>query len=222
MGIAQYTSDPVFRAALDTPLEPAPAGAPVTPSAVLGLLGAARRHPDGFARALGSGRARRALQRWVATFPHPALSWADLPRLRAATRLPIVLKGILHPDDARRALDEGADGIVVSNHGGRQTDDSVASLDMLPGVAAAVGGRVPVLFDSGVRTGADALVALAVGADAVLLGRPYVYGLALAGERGVREVLENVVAELDLTMALTGARTLAEVRERGVVRSGEG
>jgi len=220
MGIAQYTSDPVFRAALDEPLEPAPA--PVTPAGVLGLIGAARRHPDGALRALRSGAARRALQRWAASFPHPALTWADLPRLRRATRLPVVLKGILHPDDARRALDAGADGLVVSNHGGRQADDGVATLDMLPGVVQAVGGRVPVLFDGGVRTGADALLALALGADAVLLGRAYVYGLALAGERGVREVLENVIAELDLTMALCGARSVAEARARGATRAGGG
>jgi L-lactate dehydrogenase (cytochrome)/lactate 2-monooxygenase len=111
---------------------------------------------------------------------------------------------VQHPDDARLAIEHGADGIVVSNHGGRQVDNAVGSLDTLPGVAAAVDGRVPVLFDSGVRSGADVAVALALGADAVLLGRPWVYGLALAGEAGVRAVVENVVAELDLTLGLAG------------------
>ena len=130
------------------------------------------------------------------------------------TSLPVVLKGILHPDDARRAVAEGVDGILVSNHGGRQVDRSVAALDALPGVVDAVrgtGSAVPVLFDSGVRSGADVFVALALGADAVGIGRPHVYGLALAGEEGVAEVLRNIRAELDLTMALTGCRTLADV-----------
>ena len=214
MGIAQYTSDPVFRATLREPMIAASPAAPVTMRSLLSLLGAARRHPDGALRSLRSGAARRTIAHWAASFPHPALVWADLPRLRAATRLPIVLKGILHPDDARRAVDEGADAVVVSNHGGRQVDASIASLDALPGVVGAVGGRVPVLFDSGVRTGADAFIALALGAKAVLVGRPYVYGLALAGERGVREVIENLIAELDLTMALAGARTVAELPGR--------
>ena len=214
MGIAQYTSDPVFRATLREPMIAASPAAPVTMRSLLSLLGAARRHPDGALRSLRSGAARHTIAHWAASFPHPALVWADLPRLRAATRLPIVLKGILHPDDARRAVDEGADAVVVSNHGGRQVDASIASLDALPGVVGAVGGRVPVLFDSGVRTGADAFIALALGAKAVLVGRPYVYGLALAGERGVREVIENLIAELDLTMALAGARTVAELPGR--------
>jgi L-lactate dehydrogenase (cytochrome)/lactate 2-monooxygenase len=111
---------------------------------------------------------------------------------------------VQHPADARLALEHGVDGLVVSNHGGRQVDNAIASLDALPAVVAEVAGRVPVLFDSGVRSGADVAVALALGADAVLLGRPWVYGLALAGEAGVRAVLEHVLAELDLTMGLAG------------------
>ena len=214
MGIAQYTGDPVFRAALNEPLGATSSNAPVTMRSVLALLGAARRHPDGALRSIRSAMARRTIALWAASFPHPALAWSDLPKLRAATRLPIVLKGILHPDDARRAVDEGVDGVVVSNHGGRQVDASIASLDALTGVVEATGGRVPVLFDSGVRTGADAFIALALGAKAVLVGRPYVYGLALAGERGVREVIENLIAELDLTMALAGARAIAELPGR--------
>ena len=122
-----------------------------------------------------------------------------------------MLKGIQHPDDARAALDAGMDGVVVSNHGGRQADRAVGSLTALPGVVTAVDGRAPVLFDSGVRTGADAALALALGADAVLLGRPYVYGLALDGEAGVRHVLRCVLAELDATLALAGYASLAEL-----------
>ena len=155
-------------------------------------------------------------------FSKPSLSWADLPRLRELTSLPVVLKGVLHPDDARRAVDEGVDGILVSNHGGRQVDRSVAALDALPGVVDAVrgaGSDVPVLFDSGIRSGADVFVALALGADAVGIGRPHVYGLALAGAEGVAEVLRNIRAELDLTMALTGCRTLAEVTRDRLVEA---
>jgi lactate 2-monooxygenase len=135
---------------------------------------------------------------------NPSLSWEDLAWLRETTSLPLVLKGIQHVEDAREAVRRGVDGIVVSNHGGRQVDGAIASLDALPPIAEAVGGEIAVLFDSGIRSGADALKALALGADAVLLGRPYVWGLALAGQAGVETVLKMVLAELDLTMALCG------------------
>jgi lactate 2-monooxygenase len=135
---------------------------------------------------------------------NPSLSWDDLERLREMTSLPILVKGIQHADDAREAQRRGADGVVVSNHGGRQVDGAVASLDALPAVAEAVGGELAVLFDSGVRGGADVLKALALGADAVCLGRPYIWGLALDGQAGVEAVLKMVLAELDLTMALCG------------------
>jgi lactate 2-monooxygenase len=135
---------------------------------------------------------------------NPALSWEDLAWLRERTSLPILVKGIQHPDDAREALRRGLDGIVVSNHGGRQVDGAVASLDALPAIAEAVGGELAVLFDSGIRGGADVLKALALGADAVCLGRPYVWGLTLEGQAGVEAVLRMVLAELDLTMALCG------------------
>src|SRR5207253_10707067 len=132
------------------------------------------------------------------------------------------LKGILHPDDAKRAVEIGVGGIVVSNHGGRQVDGSIATLDALPPIVDAVRGTVPVLLDSGIRTGADVFKALALGATAVLLGRPYVYGLALAGEVGVREVLANLIADFDLTVGLTGCRTPREITRAMLVRAGEG
>jgi lactate 2-monooxygenase len=142
---------------------------------------------------------------------NPSLTWDDLSWLRELTELPILVKGIQHVDDAREAVRRGLDGIVVSNHGGRQVDGAIASLDALPAIAEAVGGQLTVLFDSGVRGGADVLKALALGADAVCLGRPYVWGLALDGQAGVETVLKMVLAELDLTMALCGLTRLDEL-----------
>jgi lactate 2-monooxygenase len=142
---------------------------------------------------------------------NPALNWEDLAQLREMTSLPIVVKGIQHPEDAREAVRRGCDGIVVSNHGGRQVDGAIASIDALPPIAEAVGGELAILFDSGIRGGADALKALALGADAVCLGRPYLWGLALDGQAGVEAVLKMVLAELDLTMALCGLTRPEEI-----------
>ncbi|MFI6980213.1 lactate 2-monooxygenase [Embleya sp. NPDC050154] len=149
-----------------------------------------------------------AIAHWAGMFSDPTKTWDDLAFLRENWIGPIVLKGILHPDDARRARDAGLEGIVVSNHGGRQLDGAIGALDALPSVVEAAGGDLTVLFDSGVRTGADVLKALALGARAVLVGRPYVYGLALGGEAGVRHVLRCLLAEFDLSMALSGHAAL--------------
>jgi lactate 2-monooxygenase len=127
------------------------------------------------------------------------------------TSLPIAIKGIQHPEDAREAARRGIDGIIVSNHGGRQVDGAISSLDALPAIAAAAGDDLAILFDSGIRGGADILKALALGADAVCLGRPYVWGLALGGQAGVEAVLKMVLAELDLTMALCGLTRIDEI-----------
>jgi isopentenyl diphosphate isomerase/L-lactate dehydrogenase-like FMN-dependent dehydrogenase len=148
---------------------------------------------------------------WQGMFGDPGNTWDDLAWVRENWPGPIALKGVLHPDDARRAADAGVEGVVVSNHGGRQIDGSIASLDALPDVVDAVGDRIDVLLDSGVRTGSDVMKAVALGAKAVLLGRPYIYGLGLGGEQGVRHVLRSLLAELDLTMALAGCASLAEV-----------
>jgi lactate 2-monooxygenase len=177
-GIANYLSDPVFRAALPAPPERDPA--------------AAVRH-------------------FLAVVSNAALTWDDLAWLRRQTRLPILLKGLLHPDDAVKAVECGAHGVIVSNHGGRQVDGAVASLDALPAVAEAVAGRVAVLFDGGIRRGADVFKALALGAQAVLLGRPYCWGLAVAGEQGVRHVLLNLLADFELTLGLAGCSSCAEI-----------
>ena len=145
----------------------------------------------------------------LSTFPNLRLTWSDLAWLRAQTALPLLVKGVLTAEDSRRAAAAGIDGIVVSNHGGRQVDGAVASLDALVEVRAAV--DVPLLVDSGIRGGADVIKGIALGADAVLLGRPYVYGLAVGGEEGVRAVLEQFAAETDLTLALLGAHGVAEL-----------
>lgn len=160
-----------------------------------------------------------AIRLWATLFSNTALTWSDLDWLRRQTRLPILLKGILHPDDARRGLDCGVDGIIVSNHGGRQVDGAVASLDALPAVAAAVQQKIPVLFDSGIRYGSDAVKALALGARAVLLGRLYLWGLAVAGEQGVRDVVQNFVADFDLTMGLSGYKSCRELDASVLIRS---
>ncbi|HEU4944880.1 MAG TPA: lactate 2-monooxygenase [Solirubrobacterales bacterium] len=135
---------------------------------------------------------------------NPALSWDDLGWLREQTELPILIKGIQHVDDAVEAAKRGIDGIVVSNHGGRQVDGAIASLDALPAIADATGDDLAILFDSGIRSGSDAIKALALGADAVCIGRPYIWGLALEGQQGVETVLKMILAELDLTLALCG------------------
>jgi L-lactate dehydrogenase (cytochrome)/lactate 2-monooxygenase len=212
-GIAQYLSDPAFRA-LAGSRSPATSPRPTArelPAALRSLLSIARHHPGRLRDNLRSAAPRAAVETFLDVFSRSDLTWADLARLREMTSLPIYLKGLQDPRDAVLALDHGVDGIIVSNHGGRQVDGAVASLDALPGVVDAVGGRVPVLFDSGIRGGADVVTALALGARAVLLGRPYVYGLALAGESGVRAVVEHLLAELDLTMALVGCRRVDDI-----------
>ncbi|WP_406482125.1 lactate 2-monooxygenase [Streptomyces platensis] len=145
-----------------------------------------------------------AVQHFVGMFADPAKTWPDLAFLRGNWDGPIVLKGILHPDDALRAADAGMDGVVVSNHGGRQVAGSVAAADALPRVVEAAAGRLTVLFDSGIRTGDDIFKALALGAKSVLVGRPYAYGLGLDGQAGVEHVLRCLLAEFDLTLALSG------------------
>jgi len=187
LGIANYLSDPVFRAAL-----------PAAPE-------------DDMQPAIGH---------FAVNFVNPTLTWDDLAFLREHTSLPIVLKGILHPDDAREAAARGADAVVVSNHGGRQVDGAVASLDALPEVVEAAPDHYPVLLDSGVRGGADVIKALALGACAVLLGRPYPWALAAGGEAGVCHLLRSVLAELDLTLGLSGYRTPAELTPGALQRMG--
>jgi lactate 2-monooxygenase len=177
-GVANYFSDPVFRAALAQPPEEDPGP---------------------------------AIGHWAYQFANPTVTWADLAWLREQTSLPIVLKGIVHAEDAARALDAGVDALLVSNHGGRQVDGAIGALDALVAIRDAVGEQLPLLFDSGVRTGADVFKALALGASAVCIGRPYVWGLALGGQAGVEHVLRCLLAELDLTLALSGYTELVQL-----------
>ncbi len=184
-GLANYWSDPAFRAGLSRPPEDDP---------------------------------RAAVLRWSEIFPRP-LAWSDLARLRDLTRLPLLVKGICHPHDAQRAVELGVDGLIVSNHGGRQVDGARPALDCLPEVVKAV-GDTPVLFDSGIRSGSDVVKALALGARAVVVGRPYVFGLALGGQEGVEHVLACLLAELQLTMTLSGCAGIEELGRDLLVRPG--
>jgi isopentenyl diphosphate isomerase/L-lactate dehydrogenase-like FMN-dependent dehydrogenase len=160
-----------------------------------------------------------AIGHFVQQFANASLTWDRLEWLRSITDLPILLKGILRVDDARRAAEREIDGIIVSNHGGRQVDGSLASLDALPPIVEEVGDRMAVLFDSGIRSGADAFKALALGANAVLIGRPYIWGLALGGQEGVEAVLRMLLAEFDMTLALSGYTKATEIDRDALVRA---
>lgn len=208
-GIANYLSDPVFMQLVvegEALAAPKPGWGAVVSVAEI-LRSRARWSPPG----VSLRQTLEAVRRFLSIYTRNDLGWTDLTKLRRLTTLPILLKGILHPEDARLAVEAGMDGVIVSNHGGRQVDGAVGALDQLPAVVDAVAGCVPVLFDSGIRSGADIAKALALGARAVLIGRPAIYGLALDGERGVRAVIDNLVAELDLTLGLCGIRSVAEL-----------
>jgi isopentenyl diphosphate isomerase/L-lactate dehydrogenase-like FMN-dependent dehydrogenase len=160
-----------------------------------------------------------AAQEALGILNYPRLSWHDLAAIRQCTKLPILVKGIIHPDDARLALDHGLDGVIVSNHGGRQMDGGVAAIDALAEVGEVVQSRVPVMMDSGIRRAADIMKALALGASAVLIGRPYVYALGAAGEAGVLDLIHTLMAELDLQLGLAGCASPSDVDRSMIVRA---
>jgi len=214
-GIAQYTSDPVFRELVRT-RPPSTGPAPkVTLSTIRTLLDMTRNYPGGTLR---SPEPRAAVETFLDVFSRSSLTWENLAFAREHTTLPIVLKGIQHPDDARLAIEHGVDGLVVSNHAGRQLDGAIGSLAALPAIVEAVAGRIPVLLDSGVRTGTDVLKALALGAAAVCVGRPYVYGLAIDGAAGAEAVLRRIVGELDIALGLSGHTSIAELDPSALVK----
>jgi lactate 2-monooxygenase len=188
-GMGNYFSDPVFRALLAEPPESGPEAA------------------------------QAAILTWSQLFSNPLLTWDDLAWLTEQTDLPVLVKGIGHAEDAALAIEAGVAGIIVSNHGGRQVDGARAALDNLVDIADAHGDRTAILFDSGIRAASDILVALALGAEAVLVGRPWVYGLAVGGEAGVRAVLRNLLGELDLTLGLAGYARPQDVDAQAIVRA---
>ncbi len=214
MGIAQYTSDDVFQRLLHSGEGGAIAGAPkpkVTLETVANLLKLKANYPGGFLKNLFRREPLEAVRLFINIYSNPALSWEQVVWLRQQTKLPILIKGILRADDARKAVDAGADGIIVSNHGGRQVDGSIPSLDALATIRKALPRPYPLLVDSGIRSGSDLFKALALGADAALLGRPYAYGLAINGQKGVEDVILNVLNDFELTAQLAGCRNLAEI-----------
>jgi lactate 2-monooxygenase len=169
---------------------------------------------------LRSSEPLAAVRLFTNIYSNPALSWEKVGWLREQTRLPILIKGVLRADDARQAAASGANGIIVSNHGGRQVDGAWPSLDALQEIRKALPKPFPVLLDSGIRSGSDCFKALALGADAVLLGRPYAYGLAIARQKGVRDVILNLQSDFELTCRLAGCRNLMEITEDLVTRCG--
>jgi lactate 2-monooxygenase len=177
-GIANYLTDPVFRASLAKPPEEDP---------------------------------RAAIMQFLAVFTNPSFGWSDIDWLRSITQLPILLKGVVHPDDARKGIDHGISGVVVSNHGGRQLDGAIGTLDALPGVVDAADNKIEVLIDSGVRSGADVMKAIALGAKAALVGRPYAYAMASHGVDGVRHLIRSLMAEIDLQVGLAGLTCCADI-----------
>lgn len=211
-GIAQYVSDPVFQRLMaemaDDPGAPRP---PVNRHSLWTLWQMLSAYPGSRLDSLRSGKARKAVRLFTEIYTNPTLNWEHIARLRGYTKLPIVLKGVLHPDEARRAVDKGVDALIVSNHGGRQVDGAISTIAALPAIDAAVDGAVPLVLDSGVRSGADMVKAIALGASAVAIGRPYAYGLAIAGEVGVAEVIRAFLSDFELTLRLSGGTRVADI-----------
>ncbi len=214
LGLAQYSSDPVFNKIVHQNMQQPDENSetpPVNLRAIRNVLSLCRRYPGGFLSNLRSGRALAAVKTFIDIYMRPELRWADLDRLRRMTNLPILVKGIQTVDDARLAFDSGVDGIIVSNHGGRQIDGGTGALICLDRIMESGVTTGPVLFDSGIKAGADVIKALALGAKAVLVGRSFVYGLALAGEKGVGAVFMNILAELELQLSLMGISRIQDL-----------
>lgn len=214
MGIAQYTSDEVFKAMVAAGSGGAISGAAkprVTLETIANLLRLKANYPGGLLKNLMRKEPLEAVRLFVNIYSNPALSWEQVRWLRKQTDLPILIKGVLRADDALKAVSAGANGIVVSNHGGRQVDGSIPSLDALVHIRKVLPRPFPLLLDSGIRSGSDVFKALALGADAVLLGRPYAYGLAINRQQGVEDAIMNILNDFELTARLAGCRNLEEI-----------
>lgn len=214
-GIANYTSDPYFLSCLENEsLINERTGRP----SLLHIIKLLKSFPGGIIDNFRTKNPVKAVQVFTRIYSRPELNWDDIKWLRAQTNLPIFLKGILHADDALKAVDYGCNGVIVSNHGGRQVNNNVSSLDCLADIRKSVQQNFPVLLDSGIRSGTDIFIALALGANAVCIGRPYVYALHLAGHKGVQELVANFISELKILMSLTGCASIYEISKAGLLR----
>ncbi|MBK9104378.1 MAG: alpha-hydroxy-acid oxidizing protein [Saprospiraceae bacterium] len=211
-GIAQYYSDPVFNA-LPDPVLTDSTKPPLSFDLIRNLISLNNRIPGGLIHNFSTGKAMKAARKFTAIFSNPGINWEDIKLIREWTSLPIYLKGILRPDDARKAVAVGVDGIIVSNHGGRQIDGSVSSVEALHGILAAVKDKLDVWLDSGIRSGSDVYKCIAMGATGVLIGRPYAMALACNGQQGVIDCLTNIMSELELHMALSGCHTINDINQ---------
>jgi len=210
-GIAQYYSDPVFKE-LPDPTDTVTLKPPLTLSLIKSIISLNHRIPGGFWNNLQSKRAMKTVRKFTSIFNNPGMNWDDIARIREWTKLPVYLKGIVRPDDAIKALNAGVDGIIISNHGGRQIDGAVSTVECLPSILNVVSDRMEVWLDSGIRTGSDVFKCMALGATGVMIGRPYAYALACGGISGVKDCIYNIIAELELIMALSGCRNLSDIK----------
>lgn len=219
-GLAQYTTDPVFIQQVKNSVRDTSAKPPMTFQTVINGLAMKKRLKKVVQKNdLGKDGAIKIVQQFIQTFSHPSLGWEELQKVRSWTKLPIYLKGILSSKDALKAKEEGFDGLIISNHGGRQVDGAQASLSALQQIRQTVGSDWTLLMDSGVRTGSDIFKALALGANAVGIGRPYAYALAIGGVAGVEEYLHNLRAEFELTMSLCGCENIFQIKDSFLTKS---
>ncbi|MBK7811729.1 MAG: alpha-hydroxy-acid oxidizing protein [Saprospiraceae bacterium] len=218
LGIAQYTSDPVFKELLkDVNLQTQKSAGNIFQKLRL-LHELLKNYPGSYFENLKSKEPIKAVRKFIEIYSRPELNWDDIQWLKEISNIPVLLKGILHPNDALQAIKLGIDGIVISNHGGRQIDRVISSLDALVEIKKVVPKDYPLILDSGIRTGTDIFMALALGAKTVLLGRPYVYALAINGSKGVLEITKNILAEFEITMKLAGCPNIESITEEKLVR----
>ncbi|NOT37948.1 MAG: lactate 2-monooxygenase [Saprospiraceae bacterium] len=217
-GIAQYTSDPVFKKLMQQKPSSYNKMA-ITPALIVNMLGALSRFPGSLLSNLVSKDPIKAIRKFIEIYSKPDLNWNDIRWIKSKTKLPLLIKGILRSDDAKIAMQHGVDGIIVSNHGGRQVDHVISSLDALVEIKSQIPASYPLLLDSGIRTGTDAFIALCLGAKSVLVGRPYVYSLAINGHQGVTECMNNFITELHIMMMLSGVKNLNELSPELLVKN---